>query len=808
MIKLEHVDKYFNRFKKNEIHVINDTSLEFSNTGLVALLGPSGSGKTTLLNAIGGLDKVRKGNIYINGIKITKRLQQCVDKTRNLNIGYIFQDYKLIENMSAYDNIALVLKMIGIKDKNEIDKRVCYVLDKVGMLRYKKRPCNMLSGGERQRIGIARAIVKNPNIIIADEPTGNLDSKNSVEIMNIIKAISKDKLVILVTHEQTLAKFYASRIIELEDGKIVKDYKNDNTKDLDYEISNRLYLKDYKNQDKYKDINIYCNDDKPIKLNIVVENNNIYIKTLDNNKKIEVIDETSSIEMINDNYKNISKQDIDKYEFDYQNIINNPKKLKYSSIFNPITFITNGFNKVINYSILKKMLLIGFFLSGMFILYATSSILKSVTIEDSKFTAINKEYLLIDSKKIKLEDYNKVESIEGIEYVMPTNSVANLTVRTDDYYQTKQQTLQIKLSLSDINIITKKDLINGRMPENDNEVVVDKLAIDRLIKQDEAKMIGLNKIDKFIDRDLKIESMPNLKIVGIINKEAPTIYLNKDKFIDILYHSKKIDEYSFTQYSNDYEQLDIDNFDLYRERVELKEGREPQNDYETIININEKGTYKLNKNTDTKVNNTKLKVVGYYTSREGLNTYLVNKNTIKTKLILDSSDITIYSKNKKDTMKKVHELNLNIKDSYKYSKDKYMSEQKASIIASIVSSGIILGISLIEILLMIRSSFLSRIKEVGIYRAIGVKKKDIYIMFIGEIIAITTLASIPGVLFMTYILKQLTKISYLEEFVIINPFIVILSIILIYIFNLIVGLIPVFKTMYKRPAEILARTDI
>ena len=211
MIKIEKIDKYFNRFKRNQIHVINNTSLEFGDNGLVALLGPSGSGKTTLLNVIGGLDKVRKGKIYINGKKITQRLQFCIDKTRNLNIGYIFQDYKLVENLSVYDNVSLALKMVGIKDKKEIDKRVCYVLDKVGMLRYKKRPCSMLSGGERQRVGIARAIVKNPSIIIADEPTGNLDSKNSVEIMNIIKAISKEKLVVLVTHETNLAKFYADR---------------------------------------------------------------------------------------------------------------------------------------------------------------------------------------------------------------------------------------------------------------------------------------------------------------------------------------------------------------------------------------------------------------------------------------------------------------------------------------------------------------------------------------------------------------------------------------------------------------------
>ena len=290
MIKINNIDKYFNRFKKNQIHVINNTSLDLGNKGLVSLLGPSGSGKTTLLNVIGGLDKVRKGKIYINGRKITRKFQGSIDKTRNLNIGYIFQDYKLIEDMSVYDNVSLALKMVGIKDKKEIDKRVCYVLDKVGMLRYKKRPCSMLSGGERQRVGIARAIVKNPNIIIADEPTGNLDSKNSVEIMNIIKAISKEKLVVLVTHEGNLAKFYADRIIELEDGKILHDYKNENQNELNYEMNNTLYLKDYKYFNENNGVKVYSNDNNNLKINIVVTKNNIYIETLDN-KKIEVLDE-------------------------------------------------------------------------------------------------------------------------------------------------------------------------------------------------------------------------------------------------------------------------------------------------------------------------------------------------------------------------------------------------------------------------------------------------------------------------------------------------------------------------------------
>lgn len=228
MIKLEKVNKYFNRRRKNEIHIIQDTSLELEDKGLVAILGQSGSGKTTLLNVIGGLDKVNKGSIYINGEKITQRRVGTIDRIRNLNIGYVFQDYKLIDNMTVFDNVAIALRMIGIKNKKEIQKRVNYVLEAVGMIRYRNRLATMLSGGEKQRIAIARALVKNPSIVIADEPTGNLDSKNSLEIMNIIKAISKEKLVILVTHEVELANFYATRIVEVQDGKVTKDYPNEN----------------------------------------------------------------------------------------------------------------------------------------------------------------------------------------------------------------------------------------------------------------------------------------------------------------------------------------------------------------------------------------------------------------------------------------------------------------------------------------------------------------------------------------------------------------------------------------------------
>lgn len=811
MIKLEKIDKYFNRFKRNQIHVINNTSLEFESTGLVALLGESGSGKTTLLNVVGGLDKVRKGKIYINGKQITRRSQSRVDKIRNLNIGYIFQDYKLIENMSVYDNVSIALKLIGIKDKKEIEKRVNYCLEKVGMLRYKKRPCNMLSGGERQRVGIARAIVKNPNIIIADEPTGNLDSKNSVEIMNIIKSISKDKLVILVSHEKQLVKFYASRIIEIEDGKITKDYLNEDVSDLDYEIVNNLYLKDYKNKDELnKNITVYSNTKNNINLNIVVSNNNIYIKSLDN-KRIEIIDDNSNIQMIDDNYKNISKEDIEKYNFDFKNIINEDKKLKYSSIFNPITFITNGFIKIFKYSLLKKILLVGFFLTGIFIMYSVSTIAGSLTIKDKDFVTMNKNYLIVDYKKIKLDTYYSLEKELDIYYMFPGDSIRTFDIILDDFYQTSNLLVKITASISSVNMITEDDIYKGRMPENENEVVIDKMTYDKMIKEAIPQMAGLKEIDKLIGKRIKINNMPQMTIVGITNLESPSIYMFETKFQNILYQNIDNNEYGYysdyleeTTYSNEYE-----DYNLYTNRIILKEGRYPTNDYEVLINYDRKEDTKLLKECDKNINGKKLLVVGYYTAKDDISADLVNPNMIKTLLIKKGKDIIIYPKDKEETIKKIREnYNLNVKDTYTYSKTKYINSKMESIKSSLTSSLVILVISLIEIFLMIRSSFLSRIKEVGIYRAIGVKKRDIYTMFSGEIIAINILATTPGILITAYVLYQFSKIKYIEGMFVVNPFLILLSLVLVLIFNLIVGLIPVFNTIKKRPAEILSRTDI
>lgn len=807
MIEIKKVNKYFNRFRKNSNHVINNTSLTLDDTGLVALLGPSGSGKTTLLNAIGGLDKVNSGKIYINGKKITGHNIYKIDKLRNLNIGYIFQDYKLVDNMSVYDNVALSLKTIGIKDKKEIDKRVSYVLESVGMYRYRKRPAGMLSGGERQRVGIARAIVKNPNIIIADEPTGNLDSKNSLEVMNIIKKISEDKLVILVTHEVNLANFYASRIIEIEDGKVVNDYINNHEEDLDYSIDNNIYLKDMKLENNLDlGIDIYRDKDSNLDIEIVLKGNNIFIKSK-SDRKIEVVDDSSSIEFINSHYKKIDKSNLNSIDFNFNNF-QNKHKLRYCSIFNPFTFFTNGFNKVLNYSLVKKLLLIGFFLSGFFIMMSTSRIAANLKVNDRDFVDTNKNYIAVNTGKINKDDYYKIASLNNVNYVLPGDSQVVFTLKVDDYYQTSKINATIEGSLSSISMISDKDIILGRMPTAENEIVIDKMVVDSLKNNmEKTKMMGLLSYKDFVDRVAKITNLNDFVIVGITDLESPSIYTYQSNFINILYNNVDSNEISFlTDYDYD-NTSEYQYYMLFSNRVYHVEGRWPDNDYEVMVHISEKESYPLNKEINKKINGRKLVVVGYYNSVDNIYKYLVNSNMMQLRLLNNSKNMMVYSSNKEETLDELLKLGFNAEDSYSFSKDKYLKSRENGTKIAITSSMVILVISLIEIVLMLRSSFLSRIKEVGVYRAIGLKKKDIYFMFSGEILAITVLTSIPGILLSAYVFNQISHIKYLTSEFLVNQNMVLLAIILITLFNLICGLLPVISTLRKRPAQILSRVD-
>lgn len=226
MLELKNITKIYKSKKGVKTTALNNITLRFGNKGMVFVLGKSGSGKSTLLNIVGGLDKYNSGEIIINGKSSIKFKQHDFDAYRNTYVGFIFQEFNLLEEFSVHSNIALALQL----QKKEPDKeKINNILKRVDLEGLGTRKPNELSGGQKQRVAIARALIKEPDIILADEPTGNLDSATSEQIFNLLKDLSKEKLVLVVSHDAESAKKYADRIVEFKDGIIISDVDNTNS---------------------------------------------------------------------------------------------------------------------------------------------------------------------------------------------------------------------------------------------------------------------------------------------------------------------------------------------------------------------------------------------------------------------------------------------------------------------------------------------------------------------------------------------------------------------------------------------------
>lgn len=218
MLKLNNITKIYHTASKENVIALSNISLSLDKNGLVFIVGQSGSGKTTFLNLIGGLDLADQGEISIEGSVLGKDIS--LEKYRQNYVGFVFQEYNLLENLTVYENIAIA---VSTCPKKELEEKIAKVLKEVDLAGYEKRRINELSGGQKQRVAIARALAKNTSILLCDEPTGNLDSSTSKEIFNLLKKISVEKTVIVVSHNEELAREYSGRLIRISDGEIISD---------------------------------------------------------------------------------------------------------------------------------------------------------------------------------------------------------------------------------------------------------------------------------------------------------------------------------------------------------------------------------------------------------------------------------------------------------------------------------------------------------------------------------------------------------------------------------------------------------
>ncbi len=516
MIKIKNVSKYFNKGKSNEIHVINDTTLDLPDKGLVTLLGESGSGKTTLLNVIGGLDKFDSGEIDYGDAKFNKYKSSSIDNYRSNNIGCIFQHYNLLLDRTVYDNLSLQLDIIGISSNEEQQKRIKYALEAVGLYKFRKKLAGQLSGGQMQRVSIARALVKKTKILIADEPTGNLDSKNSVEIMNILKNISKIALVILVTHDKVLAEYYSDQIVEIKDGKVIniRTYTEKNYENIKNRLDYKVYLGDMQkleDGDKIKTV-VYSNEENPdINLTLVEINGTYYIKS---NVLIKNI-EDANVEIVDSKSEELETNQIeDNFNFDYS-FYNDEKK---SNWFKRVRHeIAEAYVSNKKTSKRSKLLKIALFVIG--------CIFSIAVFNFYSYNNVSTSSLIKDDYAYKITT-KELESLTGGNTYDTLENKISLGNRTNIlFYYNKNSYLYESDSYStyifQYQNVSDEGLLMGEAPNSDNEFVVGKKLADKLLKK--FKFSNYNQLKNI---SIGMSYTKWTSICGVSRKNTEAIYVN------------------------------------------------------------------------------------------------------------------------------------------------------------------------------------------------------------------------------------------------------------------------------------------
>lgn len=806
MIYISKLDKYFNKGKSNEVHVIDNTNLEFDDVGLVCILGESGSGKTTLLNTVGGLDTFQSGNITIDGTTLNKYSSKEMETLRNSKFGYIFQDQYLLQDYTVEYNIRLALNMFEISQEDK-EARIDYVLQAVDMKKFKKRLVSQLSGGQKQRIAIARALVKSPEIIFADEPTGNLDEANTIRIMSIIKKISKECLIVLVTHEKRIAELFADRIIYINDGKVVKDTRQEGKQTYQYSDDTNLYLKEF-NKETYQNNNISINlfnsgEKGDIILNMVFKSGKLYIQTP---SEADVVFLTSGDEM---QMIDASRPEFDLHQvedFDYALApIKKRKKPKLS--LQEIWKLANENVKMLG----KKQLfmIVSLIITSILLViavadYMTTSAIdkKSIITEDSHYievsgrrnsSARNDQYY--DSFNNNYDSFLKSKGAEDIYIDLNTS----LSFTYDGFGQTKL----ISENFSDFSFVTldhfqKKDLICGRMPENRNEIIVDKWLIDVFEASDSVLKTLMPNRNSFLNLQVNADITGQvLTIVGISNLDEPTVFIDKYEGISTATWTDKIA--SLQQLQKEYPNT-FDNTQLALNEI--------------LVSETEFEIMKTNK-TDVFVakNGNEFKVAGTFPDKFGAS-FVIDDQYYKDILnlyICSSRNFLIYTDNKEDVLDYFtqNKGNFDTKfvqmiatDTYGKHMEKYLKERAITMNTRIIVTIAIFAISMMMLYYTMKSNVMKITQELTVYRLVGISKKSIMSAFILEVIIVTSYTVLPVVLFVSCIIKFISGTPSLQSNIVYPWFAVVVLLVFIYVVNTMVGIIPVYNIIKLPPAQI------
>lgn len=744
-------------------HALKDVSISFRPNEFVAILGPSGSGKTTLLNIIGGLDRYDSGDLVINGKSTKKFSDSNWDSYRNNCVGFIFQSYNLINHLNILENVEMSLTLSGVSKKVRKQKALD-ALKQVGLIDHAYKKPNQLSGGQMQRVAIARALVNEPDIILADEPTGALDSTTSVQIMELIKEIAKDKLVIMVTHNKELAYDYANRIIELKDGELINDTNphEQSKNNQEYKIRKTamsfftalsLSFKNIETKKGRTFLTAFASSIGIIGIALILSLSNGFNIEVEKFEK----DALSSLPIM------ISEQTV---EMDEDSLAKMRDSFKIDN---------NSYPSEEVIYIQKDM------------------------VEDTTHTnIINQEFIdyieKINPKYVSGISYMRLASINALSKAKDGYKIID-----NSYLTTLPKSLDEKQN--DV-VEDNYDLLKGKFATNKDEVV---LAIDSKNRVNE-------KLLEMLGFDL---SKDNFTFDEILNKEIKVV-LNDDWYIDN--NNYFIPNFNYEELYNNKNNLTLKIVGIIRGKEDAKlvsassgiAYTESLIDY--IVENNSKSKIVL-KQKEVDYNILTGEQFREEKDKDAVLSYLGNDNLP----IL----VNIFPRNfdsKDEIIKYLDDYN-----ETKLEEDKLLYTDMASLISSlsgsimdaitivlIAFSSISLVVSCIMIGIITYISVLERTKEIGILRAMGARRKDITRVFNAETIIIGLCSGLLGITIARILVFPANIIIYnatgLDNVAKMNPLHALLLLIISMLLTVLGGLIPAKVASRKNPVEAL-RTE-
>ena len=766
MLELKNVKRSFKTgdFVQQALKGIN---LNFGDKEFVAILGSSGSGKTTLLNIIGGLDHYDSGDLIIKGKSTKKFKEKDWDAYRNNSIGFIFQSYNLIGHISVLGNIELSMTLSGVSSK-EKKKRAMEVLGKVGLKEHAHKKPNQLSGGQMQRVAIARALVNNPEIILADEPTGALDSTTSVQIMELIKNIAKDKLIIMVTHNPELAEKYATRIVEVKDGLVINDTNNEK------EQGN--------SQQEYKLKKTSMGFFTALKLSFT----NIWTKK----GRTLLTAFASSIGIIGIALILSLSNGFDIQIDEFQKNTLSQMPIAISQV--AMNMDEESFAEMTN-----------------------SSENEEKEIDESKIYPQKQLEDITHTNKFTKEYVNYIENINpdligGISYNRATN-LNIITKNNNDYKMLDSQTTffplpeQIEEGREDTIIKENFELINGRMPTEKEDILL-LINTKNQLNSTILKAIGYDNVDS-----INFDEIVGKEFKLILNDD---LYKNNGEFYTI--------NTNYEEMYNNENAVTLKICGIIRGKKDNKFAEMSGNGLTytqklmkyVIEKNNESAIVKAQENKDYNI------LTGEKFEEDSSNQDASTKDTTLAYLGTDTVPvmIQIYPKNfetKKEILEYLDKYNEGKSDDDKIIYTDYAETittlsggiMDAITIVLIAFSTISLIVSTIMIAIITYISVLERTKEIGILRALGARKKDVTRVFNAETFIIGLCSGILGItianLLTIPINKVILNLTQLENVAKLNPMHAITLIIISIVLTLIGGWIPAKMAAKKDPVNAL-----